>query len=249
MNYGQQQQQPYTLETQPGRPTQYESLEQDFRQPQINPQNDNDRGVMGALAGGALGAYGGHQVHHGVIGAVGGAVLGSKLEDHYKDDAKQKKKKSKKEHSFFGWKRRGSNSSSSSSSSSPDDEKVKPVAHDNHHAQQYQHEPVLAGNFSSSSSNITVDRDYDLIASCRGVDGQQKLSAISLNSVLTNIDGEFRWAKGGNFGASARDVILLDNGKVLEAELGRGGDRGWNRTTIRLDERITNDNGELRFLD
>lgn len=230
------------------RPPQYGYQQQGFPQPQRSPQPEADKGVMGALAGGALGAYGGHQVNHGVIGAVGGAIAGSKLEDHYKNDSKQKKK-AKKDKSFFGWKRRGSNSSSSSSSSSSsDDEKVKPVAHHHHQDQQHQ-QPVLAGNFSSSCTSITVDRDYDLIASCSAVDGQQKLSSISLNSVLTNTEGQFRWAKGGNFGGSARNVRLLDNGKVLEAELGMGGDRGWNRTTIRLDERITNDNGELRFLE
>lgn len=39
---------------------------------------------MGALAGGAAGAYGGHQLGHGVIGTLGGAFVGSKLEDTYK---------------------------------------------------------------------------------------------------------------------------------------------------------------------
>lgn len=214
-------------------------------QPQTSPRYDGEKGVAGALAGGALGAYAGHQVNHGVIGAVGGAIAGSKLEDHYKKD--DKKKKDKKSHF---WKRRHSNSSSgsSSSSSSSDDEKAKPVplSHSHH---QYQPQPVMAGNFSSSCTSITLDGDYDLIALCRAVDGQQKLSSISLNNLLTNSDGQFHWARGGNFGVSARNVQLLDNGKILEAELGMGGDRGWNRTIIRLDEKITNDNGELRFLD
>ncbi|KAK4502493.1 hypothetical protein PRZ48_005918 [Zasmidium cellare] len=47
------------------------------------PPTDADRGVMGALAGGAAGAYGGHQLGHGVIGAIGGAYAGHKLEDAY----------------------------------------------------------------------------------------------------------------------------------------------------------------------
>ncbi|KAF2163285.1 hypothetical protein M409DRAFT_57575 [Zasmidium cellare ATCC 36951] len=49
----------------------------------FNGPPDADRGVMGALAGGAAGAYGGHQLGHGVIGAIGGAYAGHKLEDAY----------------------------------------------------------------------------------------------------------------------------------------------------------------------
>ena len=36
-------------------------------------------------------------------------------------------------------------------------------------------------------------------------------------------------------------------GRVLEAELDSR--NGWRRATIRLDDRITNEDGELRFLD
>lgn len=189
-------------------------------------------------------------------------MAGSKLEDHFKD----KKKKEKKSHKF-GFSRRDSSSSSSSSSDSSDDEKKKlkkygagaaavgagGAALYHHHQQQQPLRPppqplVLAGNFSASSTSITLDHDYDLIAACRTVHGDSKLSSISLNSVLTNDHGMFRWAKGGNFGASARNVRLVEGGRVLEAELGTGGGR-WSRAWIRLDERITNDNGELRYLE
>ncbi|KAI6381306.1 hypothetical protein MCOR25_001240 [Pyricularia grisea] len=47
----------------------------------------------------------------------------------------------------------------------------------------------------------------------------------------------------GNFWESARDVRLVDGGKVLEAELRYSG--GWNRSRIYLDEHIGNRNGEL----
>lgn len=187
---------------------------------------------MGALAGGALGGYGGHKINHGIIGTVGGAIAGSKLEDHFKDEKKDKKKK----------KRRGSNSScSSSSSSSSDDEKR---ARRGHQSQ------ALAGNFSASSESITLDGDYDLIASCRTAGGHTKLSSISLNDVLANMSGNFTWARGGHFGPTARNVRLIEGGRVLEAELGDGGAtaHGWGLRRIRLDERITNEDGELKFL-
>jgi hypothetical protein len=110
------------------------------------------------------------------MGAIGGAIAGSLAEDALK---KKKKEKKKKDHQYGG--RR--NSSSSSSSSSSDDEKKKKkyalagagaagvgtAAYIHHHGKNdHGHQPVHAmrGNFSASSTQITLDRDYDLIASC-----------------------------------------------------------------------------------
>lgn len=74
------------------------------------------------------------------------------------------------------------------------------------------------------------------------------MSSLSLNQVLTNEDGHFKWvAAGGNFGGSARDVRLVDGGMVLEAELCRC-DGTWKRNRVRLDERVGNEDGELVFV-
>lgn len=43
---------------------------------------------MGALAGGAAGAWGGHKVHHGFLGTIGGAIAGSLAEDALKKNRK-----------------------------------------------------------------------------------------------------------------------------------------------------------------
>jgi hypothetical protein len=44
-----------------------------------------DRGLMGALAGGAAGFIGGQKMgKHGILGALAGAFAGSKLEDFTK---------------------------------------------------------------------------------------------------------------------------------------------------------------------
>jgi hypothetical protein len=51
---------------------------------------------------------------------------------------------------------------------------------------------------------------------------------------------------GGNFGASARNVRLVEGGQVLEGELRRGGD--WVMSSIVLDERIQNKNGCLELV-
>lgn len=194
----------------------------------MNPaqQDDQDRGVMGALAGGAAGAWAGHKVNHGVLGALGGAFAGHKLQDAVSDHNKQKKEEKKNDQSY-----------------SPQ-------------PQQYTHQPLPpatpshstrphhAGNFSASSSQMNIDGDNDLIASCRRMDGSQRLTSISLNNCLANVDGHFRWAKGGNFGASARHVRLVDGGRTLEAEL-RNRSGGWVWDRIALDEKIANSNGDL----
>lgn len=37
--------------------------------------------MLGALGGGAAGAFGGHKVGHGFLGSIGGAIAGSIAED------------------------------------------------------------------------------------------------------------------------------------------------------------------------
>ena len=57
-------------------------------------QAEGDRGLMGALGGGAAGYFGGNKMGgHGIIGAIAGSILGSKLEDKHK----------KPKHSNNGW--------------------------------------------------------------------------------------------------------------------------------------------------
>ncbi|KAJ0418252.1 CVNH domain-containing protein [Aspergillus carlsbadensis] len=201
-----------------------------------DPADPNDRGVLGAITGGAAGAYAGHKAHHGVLGTLGGALVGSLTEDAIKNKTSEKKERK----SRFGFHRRGSSSSSSSSSSDSEkkDKKPKPAP-----ASQQR-----SGNFSASSNSISLRGNHELVASCRSRSGHQHESRLPLSSVLTNEFGHFKWRRNGNFGASARNARLTEGGRVLEAELadGRG---GWRRDWIRLDERISNDDGNLVFLD
>lgn len=231
---------------------------------------EGERGLMGALAGGAIGAYGGHQMGHGIIGGIGGAIAGSKLEDHYKDKKKKEKKHRKHGDGEHRRQRRGSHSSSSSSSSSDsssDSGSGKHKKHRKHRKDKYAaagiagaggyagsagnrdvgHGRGYAGNFSKNVSNITLDRDNDLIALCVDRHGKEKLSSIDLNDYLTNEWGHFRWARGGNAFASAKNVRLVDGGRALEADLADG-NNGWNKSRIVLDEMIGNDDGELVFV-
>jgi hypothetical protein len=196
-----------------------------------------DRGLMGALAGGAAGGFAGHKANHGFLGTIGGAVAGSMLEDAYKDKKHKKpKKEGKKEKKHKKKSRRGSSSSSSSSSSDSDSGESSSRPH------------ALAGNYSASSRGARLEDDgRTLVAECRDTNGHHCESRIDLNACLTNTNGSLRWARGGNFRPSARDVRLVDGGRVLEAELGDGRG-GWVRDHVRLDERIENSNGRLAMI-
>ncbi len=66
----------------------YDPLYQSQPQYGHHPQ-EGDRGVLGALGGGAAGGVAGHRMGHGILGAIGGAIVGSLTEDF----AKQKHKK------------------------------------------------------------------------------------------------------------------------------------------------------------
>ncbi|RAK74096.1 putative glutamine-serine-proline rich protein [Aspergillus fijiensis CBS 313.89] len=221
--------------------------------------DDQDRGFLGAVTGGAAGAFAGHKVNHGFLGAIGGALTGSVAEDAIKNHRKKKeeeekealrrqkealkeqKRREKEERKMQRradrhHRRHSCSSSSSSSSSSSDDERK-------HHPGR-----TFRGNFSGSSREIRLEGYHELVAYCGDVDGRQHRSVIPLNDVLTNSWGEFKWARHGNFAASASNVHLEDGGRVLVADLGDG-NGGWKRSWIRLDERISNQNGRLVFLD
>jgi len=48
-------------------------------------QQEGDRGILGAIAGGSAGYYGGNKAGgHGILGALAGAFAGHKLEDKFK---------------------------------------------------------------------------------------------------------------------------------------------------------------------
>ncbi|KAK5192310.1 hypothetical protein LTR47_006618 [Exophiala xenobiotica] len=71
------------------------------------PGQEADRGMMGAMAGGAAGAFGGHKAGHGFLGSIGGAIIGSLAEDYAK---KNKKNKNKHHHHKAGSSHSNSNS-------------------------------------------------------------------------------------------------------------------------------------------
>lgn len=198
---------------------------------------EGERGVLGALAGGAAGGFGGYKVggkvtgHSkttAVLGALAGAYAGHKIQDTVSSKSDDEKKKEDKTKNKKKDKEKEERSRSRSRSRE------------------------LRGNFSGSSEDIYLEHDsHTLMARCWPVDGDLRSSSIDLNRYLENSWGNFRWVDGanttGNFIASARKVRLRDNGKRLEAELGCGNGE-WATSSINLDERIGNENGSLRFV-
>jgi hypothetical protein len=89
-----------------------------------------------------------------------------------------------------------------------------------------------------------------LKAYCRRTDGSEHESYLHLNDILGNRDGRFVWSRNGNFTGSVKEgkIWLAEGGRALCAVLGDGRG-GWNEhAQIELDEKISNENGQLVFL-
>ncbi|RAH64005.1 putative glutamine-serine-proline rich protein [Aspergillus aculeatinus CBS 121060] len=204
--------------------------------------DDQDRGFLGAVTGGAAGAFAGHKVNHGFLGAIGGALTGSVAEDAIKNHRKKKEEEEKEAL------RRQKEALKEQKRREKEERKMQRRTDRHHRRHSSRSGNTFRGNFSGSSREIRLEGYHELVAYCGDVDGRQHRSVIPLNDVLTNSWGEFKWARHGNFAASASNVHLEDGGRVLVADLGDG-NGGWKRSWIRLDERISNQNGRLVFLD
>ncbi|THX50260.1 CNVH-domain-containing protein [Aureobasidium pullulans] len=220
------------------------------------PGVEGDRGMMGALAGGAAGAYGGHKMNHGIIGAIGGAFAGSKLEDFGKDHHKKKEEeKYAQQHQGSGnYGRPGRRDSSSSSDS--DDSKKRHKRHSRSRSRSHSRDrggfqSSRRGNFSETSRDISIDYNtMALKARCRRPDGSEHESYLHLNDILGNRDGRFVWSRNGNFMGSVKEgkVWIAEGGRALCAVLGDGRGGYNEHASIELDEKISNEDGQLVYL-
>ena len=111
------------------------------------------------------------------------------------------------------------------------------------------------GNSSGGSSSITVQAgdtlraiaarhncSFDEIARHNGIQNPDMIYP----GQRLELPGGGGSSGSGNFGASARNVRLVDGGQTLEAELLRNGE--WVTSSIVLDERIGNNNGCLELV-
>lgn len=167
-----------------------------------------ERGVLGAIGGGLAGGVGGHAVGNktgysklgskffppfqtdappankfptpAVLGVVGGAIAGHKLQDGV-SDWKDKRDEEKQQHQHQQQQQQQSQHHNNNNND------MKP-------AQLNPHGVAYAGNFSGSSRDMRLDGDYTLHASCKRIDGSYQASSINLNRLLENDQGSFRWA-------------------------------------------------------
>lgn len=201
---------------------------------------DQDRGVLGALGGGAAGAYAGHKLHHGFLGALGGALAGHKIEDAMKDAAKKKKKQESIAAGAVAGSAGTAGTAGFSSAYAYEAPQGPPPMY-----QAVQHR----GNFSMSSKQVRLDNGSVLTAICRTVKERDNRTQLSLDKYLGNDNGRFLWVKeGGNFSKSARNISLTDGGRVLMAQL-RDREGKWRSASVLLDERLGNDDGKLVFVE
>ncbi|KAH6628211.1 CVNH domain-containing protein [Chaetomium tenue] len=266
-----------------------------------------------------------------VIGALAGAFAGHKLQDgvsDWKDNRDEEKEKKKKEEEEEKRREEEKKRREEDEKRRREEEK-KNEHHRPQHQEKRNHSPPrqehhnqsrdrgvsYAGNFSTSARDTRLDAhgEYMLHASCKRLDGSYQSTSISLNKIIENDRGSFRWSSGGrssggggsssytvqpgdtlrniaakyntsfeeiartnnianpdlihpgtnlqipgsggnnnsggggNFGASARDVRLADGGRRLEGELLRDGK--WVGSSIILDERLSNNNGTLQYIE
>ncbi|KAF2009068.1 carbohydrate-binding module family 50 protein [Aaosphaeria arxii CBS 175.79] len=174
-----------------------------------------DRGFMGAMAGGAAGAFGGHKIGgtgSTIVGALAGAFVGHKTQDGISDwKDKRDEKKEEEERRKKEEERR------------EEEEKRRREDghhHSGHHGHGSHNSPRggnYAGGFTQTSRDIYLDThgDYRLHAQCRRQDGSYQSSTISLNRVLENDRGSFRWSGGG--GGSSSSIVTVQSGDTLRS--------------------------------
>ena len=85
----------------------------------------------------------------------------------------------------------------------------------------------------------------ELTAECQTMSGDWKPSRLDLNACISTIDGEMRWQQNGRFGDSSKE-IRLDTPPILTAKC-RNKAGVYCDSSINLDDRIGNIDGELRF--
>ncbi|CAI9630464.1 carbohydrate-binding module family 50 protein [Alternaria burnsii] len=186
---------------------------------------EGDRGIMGGIAGAAAGGYGGHalggKAGHGVagtvIGALAGAFAGHKGQDAVEDkwDEHKEKKKEEEDRKRYEEEEERRRKYGQQHGGPP------PIQHHQGSGNRSNDQRTpgdYGGNFSDSSRDIRLDAhgDYTLHAQCRRADGSYQSSSISLNRILENDGGSFRWS-GSNNSGGGENTYTVQQGDTLRA--------------------------------
>ncbi|KAL0261340.1 hypothetical protein SLS55_002770 [Diplodia seriata] len=116
------------------------------------------------------------------------------------------------------------------------------------------HQKMHGGNYhlSSRSPRLWSDGNHCfLIAECDAGGGRFQESRLDLDNIITNRNGEFAWVhrgETGNFSGTAERWEIVDSGNVMVADL-RKVDGSTHRRRFVLSEKITNEGGQLKYLD
>ncbi|MEH2184468.1 CVNH domain-containing protein [Nostoc sp.] len=104
------------------------------------------------------------------------------------------------------------------------------------------------GKFTLTSSNITLEGSV-LKAVSKTTAQKDVQTSIDLNDCIANIDGTLTWTKGGNFKATSRNIKVESSSgnTILRAESQKANGSSWVDASLNLDEKITNNEGTLRY--
>ena len=157
-----------------------------------------------------------------MLGAVAGAVAGHKLQDGVsdwkdnRDEEKERKKREEEERRRREEEQAHQQQHGGFGGGHHHNPPPPQYSSGNHH--QSSRGVNYAGNFSSSSRDVRLDAhgEYMLHASCRRTDGSYQQSSISLNRLIENDQGSFRWASSqGHQGGGGGNTVTVQHGDTL----------------------------------
>ncbi|EGS20684.1 uncharacterized protein CTHT_0025200 [Thermochaetoides thermophila DSM 1495] len=216
----------------------YQSAQQAYNQQSQRKRSDSDgsdgpsgdRGILGGIAGGVAGAVGGnklggkagHSKLGTVLGAVAGAVAGHKLQDEVSEKIDEKKKKKEEEEAKKKREEEEKRRREEEEKRRREEQLKQKQRRDSSPSPSRNRN--YAGGFSGSARDIRLENsggDWILRASCRCRDGSYRDSTISLNKLLENDNGSFRWSSGRSAGgghcAPAPQTYTVQPGDTLRA--------------------------------
>ena len=157
-----------------------------------------------------------------MLGAVAGAVAGHKLQDGVsdwkdnRDEEKERKKREEEERRRREEEQAHQQQHGGFGGGHHHNPPPPQYSSGNHY--QSSRGVNYAGNFSSSSRDVRLDAhgEYMLHASCRRTDGSYQQSSISLNRLIENDQGSFRWASSqGHQGGGGGNTVTVQHGDTL----------------------------------
>ncbi|KAK5654061.1 hypothetical protein OQA88_7741 [Cercophora sp. LCS_1] len=210
---------------------QWQQQQQQQQQRYDQPQQDGERGFLGAVGGGIAGGVGGHAIGgktgHSKLstafGVIAGAVAGHKIQDgvsDWKDNRDEEKERQKREEEDRKRREEEDRRRREEEERRRKDNRRSPSPRRRSPSPRRDRDSGsgvnYAGNFSGSARDVRVEAhgEYMLHASCKRRDGSYQSSSISLNKLLENDQGSFRWV-GKRQGGGGKRTVTVQRGDTL----------------------------------